>query len=140
MIGTEQVEVTRMVPAPVAEVFRWWTEPALIEQWMTPVGTVEAEVELHVGGRLRIVMRDQSTEIEHRGEYLEVDPPTRLVFTWHSRFTNGTSVVKVTLAPDGDTSTLVRIVHSQLPPEAAASHAGGWGAMVDRLTQRIAAA
>ena len=138
MIGTERVEVTRVVSAPIDEVFRWWTEPHLLERWMSPVGTVVAEVDLRVGGRLRIVMKDQAMEIEHRGEYLEIDPPHRLVFTWESMFTNrAKSLVAVDLEPEGDASTRVVIVHSQLPPAAAASHAGGLAAMVDRLDREL---
>ena len=42
MIGTDRAEIRRVVPAPVDEVFRWWTEPRLLERWLSPVGTVEA--------------------------------------------------------------------------------------------------
>lgn len=139
MIETEPVEITRVVSAPIAEVFRWWTEPQLLERWMSPVGTVEAEIDLRVGGRLRIVMRDEGIEIEHHGEYLEIDRPRRVVFTWQSRFTGGPSLVSVSLEPAGDEATRVMIVHSQLPPDAATSHASGWGAMVDRLERELVA-
>jgi uncharacterized protein YndB with AHSA1/START domain len=43
------IEIRRRLPAPITEVFRWWTDPQLIQRWMTPVGTVEAEVDLRVG-------------------------------------------------------------------------------------------
>ncbi|MEP6753731.1 MAG: SRPBCC domain-containing protein [Candidatus Dormiibacterota bacterium] len=137
MIETNQVEVRRVLPAPVDEVFRWWTEPALLRRWMSPVGEVEAEVDLRVGGQLRIVMKDGAVEIEHHGEYFEIDPPRRLVFTWHSRYTGGGSLVTVSLEPAGEASTRVLIVHSQLPPSAAESHAGGWAAMLERLEREV---
>jgi uncharacterized protein YndB with AHSA1/START domain len=137
VIETDRVEIRRVLPAAIEEVFRWWTEPALLERWMSPVGTVEAEVDLRVGGHLRIVMRDGPIEIEHRGEYVEIDPPRRLVFTWQSQYTDGASLVSVSLEPQGEASTTALIVHSKLPASAASSHAGGWGAMLERLEQEL---
>ncbi len=139
MIRTESIEVRRLLPAPIDEVFRWWTEPELLARWMSPVGQVEAEVDLQVGGRLRIVMRDGPIEIEHEGKYVEIDRPRRLVFTWQSRFTAGVSLVTVSLEAEGDSSTHVVIVHSQLPSAAAESHGGGWAAMLARLERELAA-
>ena len=64
------------------------------------MGTVEADVDLRVGGRFRIVMRDRDTEIDHTGRYLVVEPPTRLVFTWVSAFTGPEpSLVTIDLEP-----------------------------------------
>ena len=137
MIDTNQIEVRRVLPAPLDEVFRWWTEPALLQRWMSPTGSVEADIDLRVGGRLRIVMKDAAVEIEHHGEYVEIDPPRHLVFTWHSRYTAGGSLVTVTLEPAGEASTRVLIVHSRLPPAAATSHAGGWSAMLERLEREL---
>ena len=137
MIETNQVEVQRVLPASVDEVFRWWTEPALLQRWMSPVGTVDADIDLRVGGHLRIVMKDGAVEIEHHGEYVEIDPPRRLVFTWNSRYTGGGSLVTVSLEPDGERSTRVLIVHSQLPLAAAESHAGGWAAMLERIEREL---
>jgi uncharacterized protein YndB with AHSA1/START domain len=137
MVTPAAVDIRRVLPAPMAEVFRWWTEPALLERWMTPTGSVDAEVDLRVGGRLRIVMKDGAVHIEHDGEYVEIDPPRRLVFTWRSRYTGGASLVTVTLEPDGESSTRIRVVHEQLPPEVAASHGGGWTAMIERLEKEM---
>jgi uncharacterized protein YndB with AHSA1/START domain len=105
---------------------------------MSPVGTVEAEVDLRVGGALRVVMRGEGRVIDHAGEYLEIDPPRRLVFTWISRFTGAVpSLVTVELEPDGDDATMLRLVHSRLPAEAATSHRQGWGTMLDRLIGKL---
>ena len=138
MSGRAFLEVERRLPAPIAEVFRWWTEPDLLARWMTPVGTVEAAVDLRVGGSLRIVMRGGDTVIEHSGTYLEIIPPGRLVFTWVSPFTGDEpSLVTVDLEPDGDHATVVRLRHTQLPDAAAESHRGGWGTMLDRLAAEL---
>ena len=134
MSGPAFLEVERRLPAPIAEVFRWWTEPQMLARWMTPVGTVTASVDLRVGGALRIVMRSADTMIEHTGTYTEIEPPRRLAFTWASPFTGiEPSLVTVVLEPDGDHATILRLRHSALPEAAAESHRGGWGVMLDRL-------
>ncbi len=138
MIDAAVIEIRRRLPAPIGEVFRWWTEPDCLQEWMTPMGTVEAEVDLRVGGRLRIVMKGEGRVIEHTGEYLELDPPHRLVFTWVSPYTGSVpSVITVDLSAAGDDFTDLRLVHSQLPDEAARWHRGGWDAMLDRLGGRL---
>jgi uncharacterized protein YndB with AHSA1/START domain len=138
MSGPGSVEIRRRLPAPIAEVFRWWTEPERVREWMSPTGSVEAEVDLRVGGAFRIVMSGHGQVIEHVGQYLEIDAPRRLVFTWASVFTGAEpSLVTVELEPEGDGATQLRIVHAQLPDDAAASHRDGWGAMADRLAGRL---
>ena len=140
MKPADSVEIERRVPAAIDEVFRWWTEPGRLRQWMSPVGTAEAEVDLRVGGAFRVVMRSEGVVIEHTGQYLQIDAPRRLVFTWQSPYTGAEpSLVTVDLEPDGD-GTLVRLLHSRLPEAAAASHRGGWAAMLERLTGNLAAA
>jgi uncharacterized protein YndB with AHSA1/START domain len=132
--GQREIEVRRRLPAPIGEVFSWWTEPERLGEWMSPVGIAQAEVDLRVGGAFRIVMKGGDTVIHHTGEYLEIERPTRLVFTWRSPFTGPDgSIVTVDFEPDGDNSTLLRVVHSRLPDSVADSHRGGWGTMLDRL-------
>jgi uncharacterized protein YndB with AHSA1/START domain len=140
VIGPVVIEIRRRLPASVAEVFRWWTEADLLREWMSPIGTVEAEVDLRVGGALRIVMRGDGTVIEHVGEYVEIEPPRRLVFTWASPFTGvEPSLVTVELEPEGADATQLHLIHSRLPESAAPSHQGGWGAMLDRLRGQLRA-
>jgi uncharacterized protein YndB with AHSA1/START domain len=138
MSGSGVIEIRRLLPAPAAEVFRWWTEADRLREWMSPVGTVEAQVDLRVGGALRIVMRGEGTVIEHFGEYIEIDPPRRLVFTWASPFTGAEpSLVTVELEPEGADATQLRLVHSRLPESVATSHRDGWGTMLDRLSGNL---
>jgi uncharacterized protein YndB with AHSA1/START domain len=140
MSGPGVIEIRRRLAAPAAEVFRWWTEADRLCEWMSPVGTVEAQVDLRVGGALRIVMRGGGTVIEHSGEYIEIDPPRRLVFTWVSPFTGAEpSLVTVELEPEGAGATQLRLVHSRLPESAATSHRDGWGTMLDRLSGNLPA-
>jgi uncharacterized protein YndB with AHSA1/START domain len=138
VIGSGEIEIRRRLPAPIAEVFRWWTDPELLREWMSPMGSVDAEVDLRVGGALRIVMKGAGVLIEHVGEFVEIEPPRRLVFTWKSEYTGGQpSLVTLELEPEGDRVTRLRLVHAQLPETAADSHRGGWGAMIDRLAGKL---
>ena len=123
-----------MLAAPLEEVFRAWTDPDLIGEWMSPVGTAAAEVDLRVGGRFRVVMSGRGMVIEHTGEYLHVEPPHRLMFTWRSPYTGDEpSVVTVALSAAAGGTALV-LTHARLPRDAVESHGQGWGEMLDRLT------
>lgn len=138
MSGPGAIEIRRRLLAPVGEVFRWWTEADLLREWMSPVGTVEAHVDLRVGGVLRIVMRGDGIVIEHVGEYIEIEPPGRLVFTWASAFTGAApSLITLELEPEGANATNLHLVHSQLPESIVTTHRQGWGAMLDRLSGRL---
>jgi len=135
---TSSLEIRRLLPAPIDEVFRWWTEPTLMREWMTPVGSCEIDNDLRIGGRLHVVMRGDGMVIEHDGEYLELDPPRRLVFTWSSIYTGpGISIVTVELEADGPGATRLRLLHTNLSDEAARSHRGGWQGRFDRLVGRL---
>lgn len=135
---TTGIELRRHLPAPPEEVFRAWTDPELMSQWMT-LGTATASVDLRVGGAFTLVMSGEGMTIEQTGEYLEVEPPHLLVFTWRSPFTGGEpSEVTVRLTSEGSGTELV-LVHQQLPPDAVESHAGGWGQMVERLERLLTA-
>ena len=127
-------EIRRRLDAPVAEVFRWWTDPDRLSEWMTPVGAAEVEVDLRVGGVLRVVMRGAGMVIQHTGEFLEIDVPRRLTFTWHSPYTGEEgSLVTVEFEPDGENATRLRLFHSKVPEHVAGTHQAGWGTMIDRL-------
>ncbi len=134
------VEIRRQIPAPIAEVFDWWTQAEKLRQWMSPVGIAEVNVDLRVGGAFKIVMKSGDAAIPHTGAFIEIQRPTRLVFTWVSPYTGpDPSLVTVELEPDGENATQLRLVHSQLPSGVASSHRDGWGTMLDRMSGGISA-
>jgi uncharacterized protein YndB with AHSA1/START domain len=76
--------LTRWFDAPRDRVWRAWTDPRELAQWWGPHGYTNPEVEadFRPGGRLRILMRSpEGVDFPAVGEFLEVDPPSRLVFT-----------------------------------------------------------
>ena len=80
------VRIERTFAASAEEVFDAWTSPEVMRRWFhcdsawdTPV----AEVDLQVGGKIRVVMRrPDGTEVEAQGIFILIDRPHRLVMTW----------------------------------------------------------
>ncbi|MGH2801813.1 MAG: SRPBCC domain-containing protein [Thermoleophilaceae bacterium] len=73
----------RTYPAPAQAVFDAWTSEEVIRRWWHAEHdweTTEAEVDLRVGGAIRVVMRNPHEDIEYGGggRYTEIEPPTRL--------------------------------------------------------------
>ena len=110
-------------------IFPFLTDPQKIVRWKG----VDATVEASPGG----VYRVNVTGAKHAvGEYLEVDAPNRVVFTWgwegDEQLPPGSSTVTIELIPDGD-GTIVRLTHSGLPEGADAAQLQGWEHFLPRL-------
>ena len=113
MTGTISLTVARRIAAPPEAVFDAWLDPGAVGQWLfaTPDGVMERiEIDPRVGGQFLIVERRGEDMAEHFGEYLEIDRPRRLVFTFAAIRDAGYTIVSVTIVPDGDGS-LVTLVH-----------------------------
>jgi uncharacterized protein YndB with AHSA1/START domain len=129
------VEREVRVDARPETIFPFFTDPELMVRWMGN----SAQADPRPGGVYRI---DINGTYIARGEYVEVSPPDRVVFTWgwegEGSIEPGASTVEVTLTPDGE-ETLVRLVHRDLPSEDSASaHGRGWEHYLKRL--RVAGA
>jgi uncharacterized protein YndB with AHSA1/START domain len=129
--------VAREIPGPIDAVFDAWLEAATMAQWMTPAPdiSVEAASDPVVGGRFRVVMKGRGQEIVHTGEYLVIDRPTRLVFTWQSE-PAGDTLVAVEFTRVADRRTLVTLTHERFPtPDQRDRHRGGWTALLETLAR-----
>jgi uncharacterized protein YndB with AHSA1/START domain len=124
----ETLVVRRFIPVPRERVFAAWLDPASLAQWMRPRGMTDATVEAdpRVGGKFRIVMIQGREEFEHTGEYLLIQPPARLSFTWISHATDHTPTeVTIDFLERGDGTDLV-LTHRRLPGAQVESHRRGW--------------
>jgi uncharacterized protein YndB with AHSA1/START domain len=81
------LRIERTFDAPAQEVFDAWTSEEVLMRWWHAEPdweTPSAQVDLRVGGALRIVMRNPQAGTDHggSGEYTVIEPPRRLAFTW----------------------------------------------------------
>jgi uncharacterized protein YndB with AHSA1/START domain len=129
------VMVRRFIAAPREEVFAAWLDPASQAQWMLPGDVTLATIESdpRAGGKFRIVMEHGGNGVDHWGEYLTIDPPSLLSFTWISAHTNRLTTIVTIEFREHDGGTELILTHRGLPPEQIASHEKGWGDIVRNL-------
>jgi uncharacterized protein YndB with AHSA1/START domain len=87
-------------------------------------------------------MRDPHKDVEYGGggRYTEIEPPTRLAFTWIWDGDDTRQLIELDFEEQGDV-TIVRFTHSNLWNEQAVrSHEDGWGKAFDNLERTLAAA
>jgi uncharacterized protein YndB with AHSA1/START domain len=135
------LRLLRVLPAPPEEIFDAWTDAASLAVWMAPGSVLRssAEIDARVGGRFRIVMQGPDCDHVHEGEYLVVERPRRLVFTWVSAATGGrATTVTVELAPRGDGETELTLIHEGLPDgKAGEQHRSGWEDILRKLAASV---
>jgi uncharacterized protein YndB with AHSA1/START domain len=141
------ISITRVFDAPRERVWREWTEPECFAAWYggdqadIPVSTVEMDV--RPGGRWRATMffGEDRREIRWEGEYLEVAPPERLVFTVTDMPgvpTTEVVVVVLTDLGDGRTEMLMEQRGGNLTPEQYRAAGQGWGGFFDTMERQLA--
>jgi uncharacterized protein YndB with AHSA1/START domain len=128
-IGVMPPEISVVLPVSPDDAFALLTEPERLRRWKT----VSARVDLRAGGTYRWTIVPGHAV---RGTYLEVEKGRRLVFGWgwegNPDLGPDASTVTVTFEPTDD-GTLVRLVHTGLTAEQAASHLVGWQHFFARL-------
>lgn len=127
----------RRFAAPPEKVYEAFIDPLILVRWFggSEVATELAETDPRPGGRYRIVMHGRDGERhEVGGQYRDVQPGRRLVFTWAWITTpERQSLVSVDLRADG-TGTLLTLTHEQFFDEAARDrHRVGWSGGLDKL-------
>ena len=134
------VRITRRLPAPAQEVFDAWIDPASVMEWMAVMDktVARATLDVRVGGKLEIVMRGKDGDVVNQGEYVEIDPPRRLVFSWSSPSTGDVpTLVTVEFNDDGEFTDLV-LTHEDLPDAGAMKrHEMGWSSIIDKLASTL---
>ena len=138
MNDNKTLRIERTFRAPVEAVFDAWTSEEVIRRWWhTELGweTAEAQVDLRVGGVVRVVMRDPNKDVEYGGggNYTEIERPTRLAFTWIWDDDTRRTLIELDFE-EADGVTTVSFTHSGLwDEEAVRDHEYGWGKILDKL-------
>lgn len=144
-----KVVVKKVIHATREKVFDAWTKPELMQQWFFPANwTAKTTNDLRVGGKYSHNMISNGTpskcspqgnsgEVEcdhlHTGEYLEISPPEKLVFTWNSSAVKNTRVT--VQLQDLGSSTEVIITHDLLETEDLRKrHTEGWEGCIANLS------
>jgi uncharacterized protein YndB with AHSA1/START domain len=110
-----EIVVTRIFDAPLRLVFDAWTRPELFRQWWAPksmgVPLIACEMDVRTGGGYRLAFgHDAENAMAFFGKYLEVTPPTRLV--WTNEESPNAAVTTVTFEDlDGRTRLVLREVY-----------------------------
>jgi uncharacterized protein YndB with AHSA1/START domain len=144
MTDAPVARVQRVMPATPAVVFDEWLDPESLADWMCPrpVRCVAITVEPRVGGSVRFDVDDSGTSVLISGQFVTIDRPHLLRFTWtNSNWPDPTvvSVVNVAFEAVGDDETLMSIEHSLLPPEELESFSNGWASVCDQLEEYLRA-
>jgi uncharacterized protein YndB with AHSA1/START domain len=130
--------VERVLPAAPDVVFDQWLDPDALTDWMCPrpARVVDVTVDARIGGALRMDVDDSGTSVLISGQFLAIERPRLLRFTWsNSNWADPSvvSVVAVAFAPHGAGETLMSIEHSLLPATEFGSFQRGWAATADQL-------
>ena len=133
-----ELVVTRTFNAPARIVFEAWTKPELVKRWWVPksmdMSLLSCEMDVRVGGKYRFVFGHGASEpMAFHGKYLEVTPPSRLVWTNEEGGEDG-PVTTVTFEDKGDRTLLVM---RELHPSKEALDAAGTGA-ADATVETVA--
>jgi uncharacterized protein YndB with AHSA1/START domain len=139
-----QAVVSHQFAFPAERVFEAWLDPEWIGRWMFGPNVRDEQVvrlgtESRVGGKFSFVVNRQGTEVDHVGEYLEIDRPRLLVFTWATRDSlpaTSRVIVEITPRDDGCDLTLTHV----MGPEWAAftdRAAGSWRLMLGALDRAL---
>jgi uncharacterized protein YndB with AHSA1/START domain len=125
------------IDASPEDIFPYLTESDKYVRWMG----VTAKLEARPGGMFRV---DPNGRDVIFGEFVEVTPPTRVVFTWGWKEPGhpvpaGSTIVAIDLIRQGS-GTLLRLEHRNLPAESKDKHELGWSHYLGRLRSLIAGA
>src|SRR4051794_15824192 len=138
------LRIERTFTAPIQAVFDAWTSGEVLRRWLhgmpgweTPI----AEVDLRVGGQIRVVMRGPSDGAESGavGEYTEIDRPRRLVFTWvWDDDPSHPQMIELEFSEQDGETTVVMFNSGISTDEREASQQSGWHVCFDNLDRMLA--
>jgi uncharacterized protein YndB with AHSA1/START domain len=137
------VRIERTFAASAEEVFDAWTSPEVMRRWFhcfPEWETPEAEVDLRVGGKLRVVMRrPDGVEAGMHGEYRLIDRPHRLVMTWtFDDAPANEQLMELSFSESGGSTTVLLVNSGISTGERRDAQDWGWHGCLDELESVVA--
>lgn len=137
------VRIERAFAASPEDVFDAWTSPEVMRRWFHCApdwDTPEAEVDLRVGGKVRVVMRKpDGTQAEARGEYTVIDRPYRLVMTWtFDDDPSNEQLIELSFSEVEGSTTVLMVNSSISTDERRDAQDQGWRGCLDELERLMA--
>jgi uncharacterized protein YndB with AHSA1/START domain/uncharacterized glyoxalase superfamily protein PhnB len=135
-----RARVRRQFRVQAEDVYDAWIDPAKIRQWFAPgMGEIrDVEIDARVGGRFRIVQRREHGDATHTGEYLELERPRRLAFTWSTPPQPDQSRVHIEIGAvaDGCELTLTHEMEPRWAPHVDRIERG-WSTQLDAMATML---
>lgn len=136
------LRLTRHFDASPERVFDAWLDPATAGRWLfsAPNGEmVKVDIDARVGGHFSFTDRRDGDNVPHVGEYLEIDRPRRLVFTFGvPKYSEAMTRVSIDIVPAGSGCDLT-LLHEDVLPEWADATQEGWGGILGQLANKLIA-
>lgn len=132
----------RTLRAPVEQVYRAWTTPALIMRWFAPgdMTVPQAQADVREGGSYRITMQEPDGEsYTTYGIYQQVVPNERLVQTWQWEGSQEQTLLTIEFRALGERTTELTLTHERFATvEAKDQHQDGWQGCLQKLEATLA--
>ncbi|MGH2887916.1 MAG: SRPBCC family protein [Solirubrobacteraceae bacterium] len=137
------VRIERTYRASIEHVFDAWTNPEVMRRWFhcePDWDTPDAEVDLRVGGKVRVVMRKpDGTEVEAHGEYTLIDRPHRLEMTWtFDDDPSNQQLIELTFSECAGSTTVLLVNSGISTNERRDAQDEGWHGCLDELGRLVA--
>jgi uncharacterized protein YndB with AHSA1/START domain len=139
---SSKVSVVHRFDASAERLFDAWLDPKTAGEWLFATANgqmVRVEIDARVGGRFIFVDHRNGEDVEHTGEYLELDRPKRLVFRFAvPKYLSVYTRVAIDIVPVGAGCELT-LVHEGVLPEYEAQTQSGWKTILDSLAAALGA-
>lgn len=135
------LSVTHTINAPIEFVFNAWLDPVIMAKFMMPapdMSVSNVSTEPVIGGGFALTMNTaENNSIDHKGEYLEIDRHSKLVFTWLSPMSIDGSTVTLNLSEvEGGTHIELSQIKF-ISEEMRDNHIGGWASILKCLDKNL---
>jgi uncharacterized protein YndB with AHSA1/START domain len=134
------VRVSHRFSASAERVFDAWLDPAKAGKFLFATATgqmVRVDIDARVGGKFVIVDRRDGEDVEHTGEYEEIDRPRRLVFSFMvPKYSSDSTRVSISIVPVGSGCELT-LIHEGVHRDWASQTEQGWTMILNALEAKL---